>query len=139
MTGMRAPSAARLMEAFKDLTRENANLIRKLAHAADDPVRFSSLIHGNAVLSATAAYARSCYGDPFDSGMWRRTMALHAIDRLLGTYGVEPLGTVDVHDGPAFEYCNAGDTYATTLIYMRDTDTLRIGCWGDLVERGLVD
>jgi hypothetical protein len=44
-----------------------------------------------------------------------------------------------MRDGARFEYCNAGDPYIATLIYARDADALRIGCWGDLVERGLVE
>ena len=66
-------------------------------------------------------------------------MALHAIDQLVETYGVEPLrdpadGDFD-HDGaPAYEYLNTGDTYAATLLYSRDDDTLSIGSWGDVAE-----
>lgn len=124
MPGMTAPSAKRLLEAFPHLTPYTAGLIRHLAHAVDDPVRLSGLIGGNEVLKRTDAYARSCYNDPYDSGMWRRTMALHAIDVLLETYGVESL---DMRNGPPCEYCNAGDPYSTTLIYYRDVDALRIG------------
>lgn len=134
-TGMRAPSTARLLATFKDLDQRKATLIRALAHAVDDPIKLASVINGNADCRATEAYARSCYSDPYDSGMWRRTLALHAIDTILGTHGVEPLGNVSLRDGPPYEYCNAGDPYVATLIYTRDTDTLRIGCWGDIVER----
>lgn len=132
---MKAPTKKRLLETFRDLTPITADLIRHLAHATDDPVRLSGLIHGNEALRATAEYARRCYNDPFDSGMWRTTMALHAIDVLLGTHGVESLGHVSMHDGPPYEYCNAGDPYTTTLIYHRDADALRIGCWGDIAEK----
>lgn len=62
-------------------------------------------------------------------------MMLHAIDEILGTFGVEPLGPVDMRDGPPFEYCNTGDSYAATIIYSRESDTLRIGSWGDIAER----
>lgn len=130
----RVPSERVLLDAFRDLTPERAKLIRALAHATNDPVKLSSIIHGNASLARTAAYAKSCYGDPFDSPVWRRTMMLHAVDVLLETHGVEPLGEVDMRRGPPYEYCNAGDSYATTLIYFRDADALRIGSWGDLVE-----
>jgi hypothetical protein len=134
---MTCPSAAKLSAAFPHLDAYRVTLIRALAHGVDDPIRLSGLIGCNEVLKATDAYARSCYGDPYDSGMWRRTIALHAIDRILGTCGVEPLGKVHMR-GPPYEYCNAGDPWTTTLIYHRSVDALRIGCWGDLAERNYV-
>lgn len=131
---MRVPSATRLVETFRDLDRKGANLIRRLAHATDDGARLASIIEREC--PETHRYARSCYNDPFHSKIWRVTMALHAIDRLLGTYGVEALGPGRSGDyAPPYEYCNAGDTYATTLVYTRNTDTLRIACWGDIVEK----
>ena len=130
---MRAPSTNALVAAFRDLDRKGANLIRAIAHAVDDRDKLAALIEKRC--PETRAYARSCYSDPYNSHMWRVTMALHAINIVLGTYGVEPLGTVRAFSGPSYEYCNAGDTYATTLIYTRATDTIRIGCWGDIAER----
>lgn len=115
------------------LDAKQAGLIRRLAHATDDRVLLEKII--NAECPATAAYARSCYHDPYDTHMWRVTMTMHAIDKTLGTFGIEGLGKMRCDLGaPLFEYCNAGDEYATTLIYTRKTDTIRIGCWGDIVE-----
>jgi|HubBroStandDraft_6_1064221.scaffolds.fasta_scaffold213844_2 hypothetical protein len=131
---MRVPTTKSLVAAFRDLDTKGANLIRRLAHAADDSVKLAALIEREC--PATHAYARSCYNDPYNTKIWRVTMALHAIDRILGTHGVETLGEGRRGDyAPPYEYCNAGDTYSTTLIYTRDTDTIRIGCWGDIVER----
>lgn len=131
---MRAPSTKRLVETFRDLDRKGANAIRALAHAADDPERLATLIEERH--PETARYVRSLYNSPYGSQIWRVTVALHAIDRVLGTYGVEGLGPGRSGDyAPPYEYCNAGDTYSTTLIYKRATDTLLIGCWGDIVER----
>lgn len=132
---MRAPTVARLVATFRDLDRKRANLIRRIAHACDDRDRLATLIEREC--PDTHAYARRCYHDPYASHMWRVTMALHAIDRVLGTYGVEPLRRTDDSPmgAPSHEYLNAGDTYAATLIYHRDADALRIGCWGDIVER----
>lgn len=129
---MRCPTIPTLMKHFP-LTRAEAAKIRKLAKLADDGDKLAEFIE--AECPETQAYVRQCYNDPFDSHTWRVTMALHAIDRVLGTLGVEPLGEVNVRNGPPYEFCNTGDTYATTLIYKRDTDTLFIGNWGDLVER----
>jgi hypothetical protein len=132
---MRAPSLKRLLATFPQLDRNSASLIRELAHETDSAERLSKLIAMRC--PDTDRYARSCSSDPFDSPMWRVTMALHAIDRVLGTHGVEPLGVTDPSDGyaPPFEYCNAGDSYATTLIYNRRIDALMIGSWGDIAER----
>ena len=131
---MKIPSATRLTETFRDLTRENALLMRRIAHACDDATALASIIEKH--VPATHAYARSCYRDPYASQVWRVTMALHAIDQLLGTYGVEALTRKDdsCYGPPSHEYLNAGDTYATTLVYYRDADALRIGTWGDIVE-----
>lgn len=130
---MRAPSIKRLRETFK-LEHHEAVLIRALAHQVDNRDKLEHLIETHC--PETYAYARSCYNDPFQGGMWRRTVALHAIDRILGTCGVEALGPIDMHAGPPFEYCNTGDTYAATLIYSRENgaDNLFIGCWGTVTE-----
>jgi hypothetical protein len=133
---MKAPSLARLLTAFRDLSPEKAMLIRALCHDVDAPDALRC--HIETKCEATHAYVRSLYSDPYDSRMWRRTVALHAIDKILDTFGVESLGEVDMREGPPYEYCNAGDPYVATLIYQRNADTLFIGCWGDLVEAGKV-
>lgn len=130
---MKAPSLKRLLETFSEVTRNQADLIRALAHAADDREKLRTLIETHC--PETDKYARSCFHDPYRSSGWRRTLVMHAIDYLLGTGGVEPLGPVDMHNGPPFEYCNTGDTYAATLIFCRDADEIRIGSWGDYAER----
>lgn len=65
-------------------------------------------------------------------------MILHAIDTLIGTFGVEPLyGSRQEAHGielPHY-YLNTGGSYNTTLIYKRETDNLFIGCWGNIAER----
>ena len=54
-----------------------------------------------------------------------------------GTFGVERIAKGHNQRSPAIEYLNAGDTYATTLLYVRGR--FRVGCWGDIVERGNYD
>ena len=131
---MRAPSAKRLVKSFRDLTRDQANQIRALAHACGNPERLATLVEEKH--PATRDYVRSLFSSPYRSQIWRVTVAMHAIDRVLGTYGVEGLGPPRSGDyAPPYEYCNAGDTYSTTLIYKRATDTLLIGSWGDIVEK----
>lgn len=136
---MRAPGLRALLTSFPSLSRELARLIRAIAHAANDREALATIIAKSC--PDTHAYALWCdaYRQCFGYRHWRITFALHAIDRVLGTCGVEPLPSNQelwpALQGPQHEYCNAGDTYATTLIYTRATDTLRIGCWGDIVEK----
>lgn len=112
---MRAPSSKALIQAF-DLSAQEANLIRRLAHAAGQPATLRALIERSC--PETANYVRSLYNDPYDSHMWRVTVVLHAIDHILNGHGVESLGP--------YEYINMGDAYAQTLIYKRSSDSLRI-------------
>lgn len=57
------------------------------------------------------------------------------IDAILRTSGVEWLG-VHKRLGKSIYYCNAGDTYATTVLFIGGR--LLVGCWGDLVECNMV-
>lgn len=131
---MRTPSVKRLVATF-DLTREQAQLIKRIGEACKSADKLAALIE--AECPATHDYARSCFSDPYHSRMWRRTMALHAIDCILGTHGVEAIGEGEYSEGYAapYEYCNAGDSYAATLIYKRATDNLYVGCWATVAER----
>lgn len=58
-----------------------------------------------------------------------------AIDTTLNTHGVELLGQRKRNREYVY-YCNAGDTYATTVLF--DGLHLRVGCIGDLLEKGLI-
>lgn len=128
---MRAPSAKALTSAFRDLTPEKARLIRKIAKATDANLEETI----EKCCPETQTYVRSLHSSPFNSHMWRVTVALHAINDILETHGVEALGPQHSVSAPPYEYLNTGDTYATTLIYKRDTDNLFIGNWGDIAER----
>jgi hypothetical protein len=131
---MRVPSVKALTEAFPRLSPDNAKLIRALGIEVDNPDRLRELIETH--VPATERYVRSLYSDPYDSDIWRVTVALHAMDQIMGTHGVEGLGPTRSGDyAPAYEYLNTGDTYATTLIYDRARDALKIGSWGDIAER----
>lgn len=143
---MRAPSAKALLEAFRDLSSEEAKLIRALAKAVDDVEfdRYGSGIVGddpleelvNEYVPGTAKYVRSMHSDPYRSHMWRVTVALHAMNEIMDTHGVEALGPdVGGPSPPPYEYLNTGDTYATTLIYSRKSNSISIGNWGDIAER----
>lgn len=60
--------------------------------------------------------------------------AMEYIDRLIGGYGVEYIPTGSGNRSPSIRYVNLGDTYETTILYVRGQ--FRVGCWGDIVERG---
>jgi hypothetical protein len=132
---MRMPSMKNLLATFRDLNDEDAANIRAIGRAADDQDALHTALTRDARLVSLAAdVARA----PMNR-MWCRTYALRAMDVLLGTHGVEALTpSPGWHNGygPApYEYLNAGDAYAATLIYTAATDTVRIACWGDIAER----
>ena len=132
---MRCPNPKRLKAAFPQLTDAQVRVIRLLAALAGDGTLLKQAVSLYAP-AATVRYVQRMYSSPYSSQMWRVTVVLHAIDGILGTYGVEALGPdVGGLNPPPYEYLNSGDTYDTTLIYTRATDTLRIGCWGDIAER----
>lgn len=133
---MRAPTVKSLTAAFRDLTPESAKLIRRIAHATNDGAALAQIINSDYRCKETERYVAQMYSSPYDSQIWRVTVALHAIDQLLGTSGVEALGPGRSGDyAPPYEYCNAGDPYAATLIYKRDTDNLFIGNWDGIAEQ----
>ena len=130
---MRMPSLKRLQDELK-LTVIQASYIRAFGHATDNPSRLETLVRTYS--PATLAYVQSMHSNPYISHMWRVTVALHAMDSIMGTDGVEALGPTEGPDySPPYEYLNTGDTYAVTLVYCRDTDTVRIGSWGDIAEK----
>jgi hypothetical protein len=130
---MRVPSRQRLQSEL-GLDLEQAKLVRALGHATDDGEVLEALV--NASVPGTEQYVRSMRSDPYRSSMWRVTVALHAMNEVLGTHGVEALGPPSGSSfAPPYEYLNTGDTYAATLVYNRNTDTITIGSWGDIAER----
>jgi hypothetical protein len=60
--------------------------------------------------------------------------SLETIDGLIGGHGVEYIREGGGQRSPAIRYVNLGDTYDTTILYVRGR--FRVGCWGDIVERG---
>jgi hypothetical protein len=64
-----------------------------------------------------------------------RLVARQRINGVLNTHGVEYLGHHKRRHLPVW-YCNAGDTYATTVVFLGPV--MRVGCWGDYVERDLI-
>ena len=69
-------------------------------------------------------------GEPKVDGLTR----MQRIDAILHTHGVEYIPCGKGANSPSIRYCNAGDTYATTVLKIRGR--FYVGCWGDWVERG---
>lgn len=64
-----------------------------------------------------------------------RREAREQIDGLIRTCGVECLG-IHKRSGQAVYYCNAGDTYSTTIIF--NGLRMYVGCIGDLMEKNAI-
>jgi hypothetical protein len=58
------------------------------------------------------------------------------LDHLIpGSNGAESFGPKDELYTPQYEYLNMGDVYNATLVYNRESDTVRIAVAGDIMER----
>lgn len=94
-----------------------------------------SLMQIKDVTEEDAKAIRAIWHASWRGGENNKVTARERIDAILRTCGVEWLG-VHKRLGKAVYYCNAGDTYATTVIFIGGR--LVVGCWGDLVERNMV-
>jgi hypothetical protein len=79
----------------------------------------------------TRDWYRQCY-HPMSFQTAKLSIASEIIP---ATYGVEYQSAGKGKQSPAFEYCNAGDSYRATLMYVSGRG-YKVMCWGDLVERG---
>lgn len=112
----------RLVESL-DITEDQARQIIALIRREVSPF----------TVDATAKWADSCYHAP-DPG--KPETILHAIDRVLGTCGAEAIFSERYScTQPVLEYCNTGDTYATTIAYDYVRGKYLLTSWGDWVER----
>lgn len=138
---MRCPSVAVLMGRLR-LTKEQAGHIRMLAKLVDGVATGVEVSTGPVQTlqeyirrhcPKTHRYGRQCFSEPYNSKGWRRTMMLEAMNEVCGTtHGIEPLpprGTTQ------YEYLNAGDSYAATIVHSKKTDSLSLRCIGDIIEQ----
>ena len=82
----------------------------------------------------TNAWLNQCYHKPR-----RSEIALHALDEILFTHGVEAISDsrfyVDRYHGEIIAaYINTGDTYATTILLNHLDKKWQLTSWGDFVE-----
>src|SRR5690606_18019283 len=119
---MRCASVKSLM-AIHHVDEQIAKLVRAVwrAKSRDEII---------AACPESADYGRDFYARPT-----LRACKRDAVNRLIGAHGVEYLG-VSRKTGEDVYYCNAGDAYVATVIFAGDT--LRVGCWADMVERGSI-
>ena len=90
-------------------------------------------------LAAKAGEAHVAFVQAHGNGWWAtglRHRKRWIIDNIMPeTYGVEYLGIYKRKSCETY-YCNMGDTYDITVIFIGNH--LQVGCWGDMVERGLI-
>ena len=118
---MKSPSLKTIRQTFPSLLPREARLIKRL---------FTGALSGGSLYAIPAAQSRydECYHPPA-----YEDLAIHVMDALLGTCGVEGLA-LDLRDGVS--YCNTGDSYAPTIILLRLSGraSWHIMCWADMVE-----
>jgi hypothetical protein len=129
---MGLPSVKTLLEVCK--TKEDAQLLRKVLEC-DKESELSALVTASRerLKSTSTWYSKVCY----QSALLRR-FQLEAANEIIGTYGVEHVRGRNRKNTSPFDYCNAGDTYATTLVYVH-FHGWRVCTIGDIMERGHYD
>lgn len=110
------------IQGIKDVTRADAVKIRAILHlkTVDAVTELSD--------SALAYVRQCCHTPPL------QLVKLTAVDAILRTHGVEGIPAGHGRRSPAIDYCNAGDSYAVTVLW--SGGRYRVACWGDIVERG---
>lgn len=112
---------------------DTAKLLRRILTADDDTLR--ELISHPALAGAGGGRDWGhLLNVPFISRSKEELCKLDLADALLGLHGVEYINAGSNRRSPPIEYCNAGDPYEPTLMVIRGH--YRVGCWGDVVERG---
>lgn len=116
------------LQNIKDVTEEDARLIRKLW----------SIIGGTyvrAYLERPAINDKGRFDLVLANNRGGTNLRQAAINVIMGGHGVEHLGQRKGNREHVY-YVNAGDTYATTILF--DGLHLRVGDIGTLIERGLI-
>jgi hypothetical protein len=65
----------------------------------------------------------------------KRCEKLEEVSGILNLHGHEYIDAGKGQKSPAIEYVNSGDTYKVTLLYVHGRG-FKVGCWGDIIERG---
>lgn len=133
---MKVPSVQYLKRRL-DLSTDQAELICALGQATHPHHEKKLLTLIEAHVPPTVKYieaTRSQHGRHWEN--WLLAIALHAMNEIIGGNGVECMGpTHGPSFAPPYEYINMGNPYATTLVYERHTDTLKVSTWGGIAEK----
>jgi len=116
------------LQNIKDVTEADARLIRKVWS-------LMGATQTRAYLLRPAINLNGRFSSLADTAKGSANLKQGAIDIILGTHGVEYLGQRKGNREHVY-YCNAGDTYATTVLF--DGLHLRVGDIGNLIERNLI-
>jgi hypothetical protein len=122
----RTCASVKSLESIKDVTADVAQQIREVWQSMGRETLIEKY-------PRVAEHVRQCHSPP--SFIKTRELRRIAVDSLLGTHGVEWAGKCR-NTGESVHYCNAGDTYATTVLFLGPR--LRVGCLGDLDEHRLI-
>jgi hypothetical protein len=115
------------LQTIKDVTRDDAVLIRKIWHTVG-PDALRAMLR-RPVYNIAGRFDHACE----QRGSTNIKQA--AINVVIAACGVEYLGQRKGNREHVY-YCNGGDTYSTTILF--DGLHLRVGCIGDMVEKNLI-
>lgn len=121
------PSVKTIMR-IGDMDRSRSMLLRRVLKCTS---RFALgvIIDANKkTFAETDKWWRRCYNEPS-----RPEIKMRMADEIIGGFGVEGVGEVDMHYGPPLEYVNLADAYDVTLCRFRGR--YMVCSWGDIVER----
>lgn len=117
------------IKALTTIAHERARELRKVLEITKRSELETLLDTGK--YPVTQSWYRSCYHP-----MAFVTAKLSIASEITECHGVEYIPAGSNARSPAIEYCNAGDAYVSTLMYVSGRG-YRVGCWGDIVERGV--
>jgi hypothetical protein len=103
------------------------------AKSVDELIR---LIDSERPFGARSAFGRfkTHHGYQFVPGHTFFDLKMRMADELCETCGVEYIPRGRNAKSPPIWYCNSGDGYTATLMFVRGH--YRVGCWADIVGRG---
>lgn len=106
------------------LSRERAKMVKSVLRL-ERCAGFKNFLDKNC--PHTKKWIDSCYHLPKTA-----EIQMHAIDEIIGTYGVEAINLGDVYPGNWLEYCNTGDPFINTVCLYEGKFFLT--SWGDIIE-----
>ena len=121
------PSVKTIMR-IGDMDRDRAVLLRRVLKCRGR-IALAEIVDGKPeAFAETDKWLKSCWNVPS-----RLDIKMNMASDIIGGFGVECVGRVDMRDGPPLLYVNLGDTYDVTLCRFRGR--YMVCSWGDIVER----